>query len=182
MRNAQNKNRLSPPLMYAFRAAHAAKDARKPLDLRDDQGERVIAGRRAAGRFPITQQALRNEVTRDLTQLLNAINLESTVSLDGVEEVRASVLNYGMPDLVHRTLDDLTPGELETEVQRALRKFEPRLVDETVAVIRDASVGTETLRLRYVVKADLACDPVAIPVQFAAEVEADTGKIVVTRL
>ena len=45
------KDRLSPPLMLAFRNAYAARDARKKLDLRDASGERVIASRRAAGAF-----------------------------------------------------------------------------------------------------------------------------------
>jgi len=41
--------------MLAFRAAHDARDARKKISLRDEFGERVIAGRRSAGRFPISE-------------------------------------------------------------------------------------------------------------------------------
>ena len=52
------KDRLSPPLMFAFRSAHAARDANKKIDLRDEAGERVIAGRRSAGRAPITEFVL----------------------------------------------------------------------------------------------------------------------------
>ena len=55
MAAGNRKDRLSPPLMYAFRSAHAARDANKKIDLRDESGERVIAGRRSASRTPITE-------------------------------------------------------------------------------------------------------------------------------
>ena len=44
--------------MYAFRGAHAARDAKVKLDLRDEAGERIIAGRRAAVRTAITEPTL----------------------------------------------------------------------------------------------------------------------------
>ena len=45
MVDGARKERLSPPLMYAFRTAHEARDAKKKIDLRDESGERVIASR-----------------------------------------------------------------------------------------------------------------------------------------
>ena len=44
---APKKDRLSPPLMLAFRTAHAGRDAKDKIDLRDKSGERIIAGRLA---------------------------------------------------------------------------------------------------------------------------------------
>ena len=49
MANINRKDRLSPPLMYAFRSAHAARDATTKIDQRDEAGERIISGRRTAG-------------------------------------------------------------------------------------------------------------------------------------
>src|SRR5262245_57304624 len=63
---SNRKDRLSPPLMYAFRGAHEARDAKTKLDLRDEAGERVIASRRMAVRTAITEPTLRREVARDL--------------------------------------------------------------------------------------------------------------------
>ena len=48
-------DRLAPPLMYAFRAAHDKRDAKQRLDLRDEAGERVIATRRVTTRAPISE-------------------------------------------------------------------------------------------------------------------------------
>ena len=62
--------------MLAFRVAHAARDAKSKVDLRNEQGERVIAGRRASGRAPISEAILRKEVARDLESLMNTVAFE----------------------------------------------------------------------------------------------------------
>ena len=71
------KDRLAPPLMYAFRMAHEKRDAKAKLDLRDEAGERVIAPRRMTTRSPISESGLRREVMTDLLSLLNTTNLDA---------------------------------------------------------------------------------------------------------
>ena len=117
MAPGSRKDRLSPPLMYAFRSAHAARDATKKLDLRDQSGERVIAGRRSASRTPITEPLLRREVARDLESLMNTIALESAEDLQDFEQVRKSILNYGLPDIAHRTIDEGGVEEIKSEIE-----------------------------------------------------------------
>jgi len=85
--------------MYAFRAAHEVRDARKKLDLRDG-GERVIAGRRAMAHTAITEMLLQREVVRDLEILMNTIDLAATEDLHEFQHVRRSILNFGFPDVV----------------------------------------------------------------------------------
>src|SRR5262245_46718585 len=106
MVRVNKKNRLSPPLMHAFRGAHEERDAKTKLDLRDDAGERVIAGRRTAMRSAITEPTLRREVSRDLESLMNTIAMESSENLDSFAYVRKSILNYGLPDIAHRSIDE----------------------------------------------------------------------------
>jgi type VI secretion system protein ImpF len=50
--------------MFAFRSAHAARDATKKIDLRDEAGDRVIAGRRSVGRAPNTPTVARHATSR----------------------------------------------------------------------------------------------------------------------
>jgi type VI secretion system protein ImpF len=167
--------------MYAFREAHAERDAKKKLDLRDESGERLLAGRRAPVRAAITESKLRREVTLDLEVLMNTINLGSSLNLDQHEEVRRSVLNFGFPDVTHRSIDEMGVADIKDEIEAALRDFEPRLVTETVHVTRDQSVDSAELKIRFVVRADLACDPLNVPVEFVADLELDTGKILLNR-
>jgi type VI secretion system protein ImpF len=181
MAGVNSKTRLSPPLMHAFRAAHAARDARKPVELRNEQGDRVIAGRRLRPRQVITEPMLRQEVGRDLDNLLNSVALESTLDLTDAPHVRKSILNYGIPDIADRTIDEARVDHIPEEIREALINFEPRLAAASVRVTRDTSIDAVELKVRFIVRADLTCDPVHVPVEFVAEV-IDAGKIVVNRL
>jgi type VI secretion system protein ImpF len=171
-----DKTRLSPPLMHVFRAAHAAKDAKKPTDARN-----VAAGRPLRPRQVITERVLRREVARDLDALLNAIALESTIDMSHAPFARKSILNYGLPDIGHRTIDELAMGNIPEEIRTAIIDFEPRLAADSLQVERDNSVDPTELKVRYIVRAELICEPVHVPVEFIADV-IDTGKILINRL
>ncbi len=179
--SVRNK-RLSPPIMYAFRTAHEEKDSRKRVDVRDDAGDRVVAPRRVAARAAISEHGLRRQVLRDLESLMNTIALESTEELEQFPAVRKSILNFGCPDISNRTIDEARLTEIRDELEAALMTYEPRLARNTIDVRRDDDIDSAELRLRYVVRADLMCTPVNVPVEFFADVEFDTGSIVVSRL
>ena len=178
----KSKERLAPPLMFAFRTAHEKRDAKKTLDLRDAAGERVIAPRRASSRAPISESGLRREVGADLVDLLNTINLDAAIGLENAPEVARSVLNYGFPDLSMCTIDEQRLVELSREIERALSIFEPRLATSTLKVGRDPFIDIGALRIKFFIKADLRAEPMDVPVEFVAEVELDSGKIKVDRL
>lgn len=176
-----DKTRLSPPLMHVFRAAHEAKDATRAMDLRTDSGERVIAGRRLRARQAITEAVLRREVARDLEALLNSVAMESTVDLTEHPLVRKSILNFGLPDIAHLTIDEARVRKVPDEIRTAIMNYEPRLDASSLQIERDMSVDSADLKIRFVVRADLTCEPVNVPVEFIADV-IETGKIVINRL
>jgi type VI secretion system protein ImpF len=176
-----SKTRLSPPLMQVFRAAHEAKDAKAALDLRNEAGERILASRRLRARQVITESILRREVWRDLDNLLNTVALESTVDMTDCPSAAKSILNYGIPDIAHRTIDEVEVANIPEEIRMAILKYEPRLASGTVQVERDHTVDPAELKLRFIVRADLTCDPVNVPVEFVADV-IDAGKILIKRL
>lgn len=175
------KTRLSPPLMHVFRAAHEAKDATKKADIRNEAGERIIAGRRLRPRQVITEPILRREVSRDLEAVLNAVALESTLDLTSLPFIRKSILNFGLPDVAHRTIDEKSVNDIPDEIRQAIMTYEPRLSAASLHIERDKSVDPAELRLRFIVSADLTCDPVHVPVEFIADVM-DNGKISINRL
>ena len=175
---ASNKaNRMRIPVMSAFRSAFTNHDAQKRVDERDESGERVIAGRRATGRSALSETALQQSVPADLQPPKNTTNLDATVDLDDFAEVKRSILNFGMPDMVHRSIDEVRIEEVGGELVEALITYEPRLVRGTIRAERDKRVDGSDLRVRFVVRADLNCDPLNLPVEFVAEVERNTGQI-----
>jgi type VI secretion system protein ImpF len=181
MARVNTKARLSPPLMHVFRAAHMAKDSKKSMEIRDEVGERVIASRRLRARQVITESVLRQEVARDLDALLNSISLESSVDMSEMPHVRRSILNFGIPDLTSRTIDENAVDDIPIEIRTAIINFEPRLAADSLQIERDKSVDVSELKVRFIVRAELTCDPVHVPVEFIADL-VEGGKIIVNRL
>lgn len=169
------------PLMGVFRSAHEAHDATKREDRRDESGDRVIAGRRSHSRNAISETELQAAVARDLEVLMNTVNLASSIDLSEFGEVDRSVLNYGFPDLVHRTIDEGSLVEVGDEIQTALSVFEPRLVPGSVSVVQDERTEEGDLKVRFIVRAALRYDPYNVPVEFVADIERESGKILIGR-
>lgn len=170
------------PLMFAFRSAAEARDGKKTVDLRDDGGERVVAGRVMTGRAGISENRLRSELSRDLALLLNTVNLESSFDFGPHDAARRSIINYGLPDIAHRTIDESGIADIDQEIRDALLLYEPRLVRESLHVERDKSIEVHELAVRFIVRADMVADPVNVPVEFFAEMQAGSGKVVVSRI
>ena len=174
-------SRLSPPLLHAFRTAHEAKDARKAIDQRNAAGERVVTSRKLRARQVITEPLLRREVARDLDALLNAVALESSVDMDDAPHVRRSILNFGLPDIALRTIDETAVDEIPGEIRTAIANFEPRIAPGTLRIERDRQVDSLELKVRFLIRAELVCHPVHVPVEFVADI-VETGKIMIKRL
>lgn len=177
------KDRLSPPLIYAFRSAHADRlYLNRRADKTDTSPKAVTpVAARGALRAPITEQALREEVARDLSALVNTINLESAVDLDGFDAVRGSILNFGLRDLHARFADQATNGALVRDVEAAVRRYEPRLIGQSIHVSQIVRVDEPTLTVRLEISADLQCEPINIPVVFIADIDIDNCAISVSR-
>ncbi len=167
--------------MYAFREAHQKKDAREKVDLRSKSGERVIAGRRA-GRSAVTETELRRQLNRDLESLLNTTNLDSAQNLEDFPAVARSILNFGIPELSRVTIDELPNRNLATEIRDALFRYEPRLIRNTIRVSRNNTVSAETLGVRFQISAEMSCEPVAVPVEFVADLDIANNKVLVGKL
>lgn len=181
---------LNAPMMLAFRSTASARAGSLGSEKRGSEkqgrekqdGDDGNAKRHYSVKLAATEQFIRAEVRNDLSMLVNAVALESTVDLEDYPHVRASILNYGVPDIVSRTIDDHDVERVGHELKTALTMFEPRLVADTIATERDPNARAEALALRFVVRGDLVCHPVNVPVEFLADVEFESQKIVIKRL
>ena len=174
-------DRLQVPLMFAFRDGAAARDAAKEEDVRVD-GERVIAGRGSLRRRGADEAVLRQDLTDDLTAMVETINLASSVDLADLPAVRRSVLNYGLGDLTHVTLGSHGIDDIGLNLRQALLDHEPRLNAATLVVERQDQDDDVGQRVRFRIKGDMICRPFDVPVEFVAEFDASSSKIVVPRL
>ena len=112
----------------------------------------------------------------DLTALVNSINLNSVVDLDGHQRVRASVLNFGLDDIGRLTTDDRAVEQIADELAATLIRFEPRLSPQTLQVQKreDDEINH---RVRFEVSGELHCRPFNIPIEFLAEIDVASGKV-----
>jgi len=51
-----------------------------------------------------------------------------------------------------------------------------------LSAVTAASAWAADLKVRFIVRADLFCEPLNVPIEFVADVEVDTGKIMIARL
>jgi type VI secretion system protein ImpF len=102
--------------------------------------------------------------------------------LSSAPEVRKSMLNYGFPDLARRSIDETEVNAIAREIETALRDYEPMLAPDSIKARRDDGVTADSLRVRFLVSAELRCHPVNVQTEFVAEVEVDSGKVRIDRL
>ena len=169
--------RVRNPLIETFRAANRDRDARLRLDVRDEDGSRIIAGRRTSPRIAVSTADLQRSVARDLERLMNAVHLAADLDLEAFLHVRSSILNHGFVNISRMTIDEGGVNGIAAEIESALRVFEPRLAPGSITARRDDTVDPGELKLRFLVRAEIRADPLNVPVEFLADLERDTGRI-----
>lgn len=177
----KQKDRLQIPLMYAFRDAFEKRDADKREDTRVD-GERVVAERGSLRRRGADETILRRDLAIDLSALVDTINLGSSVDLSGLDYVRGSILNYGLDDLSRLTIGANAVSQVGANLKAALLQHEPRLNPDSIFVEESESSDEVNQRVRFKVRAEMLCKPLDVPIEFVAEVDLGSGKILLPRV
>jgi type VI secretion system protein ImpF len=98
-------------------------------------------------------------VRRDLEDLLNTRRPPADM-LEGLEQVRRSVVNFGLPDFSR--LDPLTAqqrNEIAKTILDTITVFEPRLQRVRVTLADQDPKSTDSPQLKYLIDAKLVVDP-----------------------
>lgn len=181
MRAPDKKERIQIPLMFAFREAFEKGDASVQEDVRID-GERVIADRGSLRRRGAEEARLKRDLGIDLAALVDTVALQSAEDLSAFPRIRKSILNYGIQDLTGVTVGSEAVDEIGENLKSALLQHEPRLNAATLTVERTKDEDEANERVRYRVRAEMICKPLDVPIEFVAEIDAASGKVVVPRL
>jgi type VI secretion system protein ImpF len=176
MARKASRSQLSSPLMHVFRSAHDARSAKAVSDGETVDGETVARSRRVV-RQGMNEQTLRQEVAINLGYLLNTVCLGAAQDLSEFPYAARSIINFGVPDIASIAMVSAGVETIPAAIVDAVRRYEPRLIASTVRCVRDESVESHTLNIRFHVSGDLDCDPVAVPVQFVADLDLHTAKV-----
>ena len=116
---------------------------------------------------------LKLSVRRDLENLLNT-RRRCVESPADYRELRDSLVEYGIPDFTGLNMS--VPAERERarlEIERVIRRYEPRLKSVAVTVQTNANKFDRTLRLR--ITGVLRTEPIPERVVFDSELEPAMG-------
>ena len=77
---------------------------------------------------------IRQLVQKDIADLINHTNIEDTLNEQRYKAVTESVLNYGIPALIGRHENRNNWQVIEQAIRKAIIRFEPRIIPETLLV------------------------------------------------
>lgn len=176
---AGQQNQVS--LMHVFREAARQKDAEKADNTVTD-GERQLSTRAKQRRLGADQTSLRAHLNEDLSNLMHTIRLEAAMDLDQHKYVGKSVLNFGMDDMANMSANIHNRGALELRLRKALLDHEPRLIRESVQVTMRDDDHEMTQKIAFHIEAEMAANPVDVPLEFTAEIDVGSGNVQMANL
>lgn len=142
--------------------------------LSDDEPDKAVEGRNQRV-FSLRQ--IRHAVLRDLSWLLNTAARADGEDIAAYPNVESSVLNYGISDLSGLTASGVSVTHLEIMVARAIERFEPRILPNTVkvrAVSNPSEMSGNTLM--FEISGDLWSEPLPEPLYLKTEIDLETGQ------
>ncbi|MDO5667943.1 MAG: type VI secretion system baseplate subunit TssE [Alcaligenaceae bacterium] len=109
----------------------------------------------------VDYEVLRAAILRDLAWLLNTVNLESIVDLDGLDEVKKSSINFGVSPLAGRRMSEIDHISLQNTIRDSIVSFEPRLIADslTVKFINESNYLEHHNVLTLIIKGMMWCNP-----------------------
>lgn len=129
----------------------------------------------------ISATRLRDCVTRDMSWLLNCVNMETNADLGDYPEVSRSVLNFGIPDLTGAALSGINVDILQRQVRDAILAFEPRLTANTLRVTASSNQGRmDRQALMFNIESEMWAQPIPLNLYLKTEVDLETGNFKVS--
>ena len=126
----------------------------------------------------ITVSRLRQFVQRDLTWLLNTTASSANVDFGDFPEVIKSTINYGITDLTGDTGSMFTPKQIERDLTKCIKNFEPRIIDKTLRVrvkVNEKEMSGNTVV--FEISGDLWAQPVPLQLFLKTELDLEDGSV-----
>ncbi len=141
--------------------------------LTDDEPQTQQEGR---DRRVVSLRRYRAAVLRDVAWLLNCSARFGAEELAEFPEVQRSVLNFGTRDLCGVTVSGADLVELERELLRAIRCFEPRILPGSLSVKLAVGSAGEHNAVAFTVAGHLWAQPIPEELYIKTEFDLETGQ------
>ena len=143
--------------------------------LADDEPDKFTE---APERRVLSVNQLHDCVMRDLSWLLNTENLSAVHDLTEFPDAAASTVNFGVPTISGQNLSQIDAHRLEARITESIRRFEPRLIDDSIKVlviIDETQMQPNSLRFK--IEANLWAQPLPLHLLVNADIDLETGAI-----
>ncbi|BCG65715.1 MAG: type VI secretion system protein ImpF [Methyloprofundus sp.] len=117
-------------------------------------------------------------VKRDLNWLLNSRQYEIANELQNYQEIRRSVINYGMSDLTGKTVSGVELRSIERMLKQSIIDFEPRIIQKTlfVRIMADQSMFNHNA-VTFEIEGQLWAEPEPLHLHLRTEFEMESGNV-----
>ncbi|MDN3920028.1 type VI secretion system baseplate subunit TssE [Roseateles violae] len=127
----------------------------------------------------MSKAALRQAVLRDLGALFNAVQALDRRDAEAYPELAGCVLNFGLPPLSGQLASKLELADLEAAIRRAILRFEPRILAETLevrALEQDSVLDTHNV-LEFEISGHLWSTPVPLEMLLRTQLDLESGQV-----
>lgn len=129
--------------------------------------------------YALNRSRMRALVLRDLQTLLNTTDISEQLDAKVFAAAAASSINYGVPPLAGGYLSEKKWGDIERLIRKAIARFEPRLVPETLVVkpVHKDKASAHYNVLTFEISGHIHMSP--YPIEFAVQsaVDLETNRI-----
>lgn len=126
----------------------------------------------------LSQRQYKEAVVRDLAWLLNSVSIDTVVDLDGYQQVKHSVLNYGLPDISGHTAASIDTTSLEKVLRQVLYEFEPRIIPNSLKVrVNPDDMSHNSLEFR--IECAVFEQPMPFQVSLRSKLDLECGEFMV---
>jgi len=136
--------------------------------------------RESSYRHSLTLGSFRQSVLRDLSWLLNTPCHSPGEPIFEFPEAKTSVLNYGKPDFTGKTASTVNPHQLEVDIARAIRLYEPRILPDSISVQAvPENNSSSPNRIAFEIRGLLWANPLPEEFHLQTTVDLETGQCLV---
>jgi len=161
MSEAPSRDRLQPALLDRLTDTHTGARA---------TGEQGVV---------MTRSQLRDAVLRDLRWLFNATQPHPAWNEDQ-PELAGTVLNYGLPPISGQRVSTLDLAQIERSIAASLRRFEPRILPDTLVVraLESTSGVLDTHNMiEFEIRGQLWAQPVPLEILLRTQLDLEAGQV-----
>ena len=170
------------PSSVALVARHAERHYLPTLfdRLCDDAPSETVEAPEA---YASSRAQMRQIIQRDLALLLNTTDQSDLIDSARYPEAATSTINYGVPALAGGYLSEKKWADIEAMIRRAILRFEPRLMPETLIVrpLHKEHASAHYNVLTFEISGHIQMQPYPLEFTVQSQVDLETNRIALQR-